>query len=105
MGGCIISLDWSRWLQMAHFNPGRADGNSLLEVEEYRTGISLGGGCHNNADGLALGEDRDNWSGSRPDAGRGGGGCRLDINGPQHDCVLWAERGALRHCKCGDTCR
>ena len=43
---------------MAHFNKGRADGNSLLVVEEDCNGLSLGGGCHDGADGLALGHVR-----------------------------------------------
>ena len=58
---------------MAHFNQGRADGNSLLAIEEDRTGFGLGGGRHDGADGRALCEDWAVWSWSRPDGGRGGG--------------------------------
>ena len=32
-GGYVVSLDWSGRLWVAHFNQGRADGNSLLAVE------------------------------------------------------------------------
>ena len=56
---------------MAHFNKGRADGNILLAIEIDRTGFSLGGGCHDGADVLALGENWSVWSGIRPDGGRG----------------------------------
>ena len=52
--GCIVSLDWSGWLRMDHFNQGRAYGNRLLAVEEDLTGSSLSGGCRDGADGLAL---------------------------------------------------
>ena len=71
VGGCVVSFDWSGRLQMAHFNKGCADGNILLAVEEYCTSFSPGGGYHDGADGLVLGEDRSVWSGSRPDGGRG----------------------------------
>ena len=53
---------------------------------------------------LALGEDWVVWSGISPD-GVEGVECRSDINGPQHDCVIWAEHDMLRHCQFGDTCR
>ena len=33
VGGYVVSLDWSGRLWVAHFNQGRADGNSLLAVE------------------------------------------------------------------------
>ena len=69
-GGCGFSLDRSGRLQMAHFNQGRADGDRLLAVEEDRTGLGLGGGRHDGADGLALGEDWAVWSWSRPEGGR-----------------------------------
>ena len=55
---------------MAHFNKGRADGNSLIAVEEDHTSFSLGGGCHDGVDGLVIGEYWAIWSGSRPDGGR-----------------------------------
>ena len=71
VGGYVVSLDRSGRLQVAHFNQGRADGNSLLAVEEERTGFSLGGGCHDGADGLSLGGDWAVCSGSRPYGGRG----------------------------------
>ena len=58
---------------MDHFNQGRADGNSLLDVEGDSTGFGLGVGCHAGADGLALGEDWAVCSRSRPDGGKGGG--------------------------------
>ena len=38
VGGCVVSLDWSGRLHIAHFNQGHADGNILLAVEEYCTG-------------------------------------------------------------------
>ena len=69
MGVCVVSLDWSGWLQMAHFNQVCADGNSLLAIEEDCTGLSLGGGCHDGAEGLSLGEYQAVWSGSRPAGG------------------------------------
>ena len=56
---------------MAHFNQGCTDGNSLLVVEEDRTGFSLCGGYHDGADGLTLGEDWAVWSGIRSDRRRG----------------------------------
>ena len=33
VGGCVVSLDWSGPLRVAHFNQGRADGKSLLDIE------------------------------------------------------------------------
>ena len=69
VGGCVVSFDWSGRLRMAHFNQGGVYGNSLLAVEEDRTGFSLGGGCHDGADGLSLGEDWAVRSGSRTDVG------------------------------------
>ena len=35
VGGCVVGLDWSGRLWMAHFIQGRTDGNRLLAVEEY----------------------------------------------------------------------
>ena len=72
VGGYVVSLDWSGRLWMTHFNQDRADGNNLLEVEEDCTGFRLGSGYHGGVDGMALGEDRSVWSGSRSDGGRGG---------------------------------
>ena len=71
MRGFAVSFYFSGRLMMTHLNQGRADGNSLLDVEEYRTGFSIGGGCHDGADGLALGGDWAVCSGSRPYGGRG----------------------------------
>ena len=51
VGGYVVSIDWSGRLWVAHFNQGRADGNSLLAVEEDCTGLCLGIGCHDGADG------------------------------------------------------
>ena len=56
---------------MDHFNQGCADGNNLLAVEEYCTSFSLGGRCHDSADGIELGEDWAVWIGIRSDGGRG----------------------------------
>ena len=67
MGGCVVTIDCSGGLRMTHFNQGCVDGNGLLAIEEDRTGFSLGGGCHNGAYGLALGEDRSVWNSSSPD--------------------------------------
>ena len=55
---------------MAHFDEGRADGNSLLDVEEDRSSFGLGGRSHDGVDGLILGEYQSIWSGSRLDVGR-----------------------------------
>ena len=52
---------------MDHLNKSCMDGNSLLDFEEDRTGLSLGGGCHDGADGMALGEYRAVRVWSRPD--------------------------------------
>ena len=52
---------------MTHFNQSCVDGNGLLAIEEDCTGFSLGGGCHNGAYGMALGEDRSVWNGSSLD--------------------------------------
>ena len=71
MGGFAVSFDLSGRLRMDHLNQGCEDGNSLLAVEEYHTGVSLGGGCHDGADGLALGEDRAVWCGISSDGGMG----------------------------------
>ena len=70
MGGRAAGLDWGGWWRVAHFDEGRADGNSLLAVEEDRSSFGLGSGSHDGADGLTFGEDRSVWSGSRPYVGR-----------------------------------
>ena len=72
MGCFAVSFDWSGRLRMAHFNQGRAYGNILLDVEEDGTVFSLGSGCHDGVDGMALGEYRAVWSGSWSGGGRGG---------------------------------
>ena len=68
--GCAVGLDWGWWLQVAHFDEVRADGNSLLAVGEDRSSFGLGGGSHDGADGLTFGEDQSVWIGSRPYVGR-----------------------------------
>ena len=69
MGGFVVGFYWSGRFSMAHFNKGCVDGNSLLDVEEYRTGFNLGSGCHDGADCLALGEDWSVWIGIRSEGG------------------------------------
>ena len=56
--GRAVGIDWGGWLWVAHFDEVRADRNSLLAVEEYRSSFGLGGGSHDSADGLTFGEDR-----------------------------------------------
>ena len=34
VGGSDLSLDWGGRLQVAYFDEGRADGNSILDIEE-----------------------------------------------------------------------
>ena len=70
LGGCALGLDWVGRLWVAHFDEGRADGKSLLAVEEDCSSFGLGGGSHDGADGLTVGEDRSAWSGSTPYVGR-----------------------------------
>ena len=55
---------------MAHFYEGRADGNSLLAVEEDSSSFCLGSGSHDSVDGLTFGEDCSVWSGIIPDVGQ-----------------------------------
>ena len=71
VGGFSLSFYWSGRFRMAYFSQGRAYGNRLLSIEEDHTGFSLGSGCHDGEDGLALVEDWYVWSGSRPDGVRG----------------------------------
>ena len=42
VGGRSVGIDWGGQLRVAHFNEGRADGNSLLAVEEDCSSFSLG---------------------------------------------------------------
>ena len=69
VGGRDVGLDWSGRLRVDHFDEGRADGNSLLDVEEYHSSFGLGSRIHDGADGLTFGEDWSIWSGIRPDVG------------------------------------
>ena len=66
VGGRAVSLDWGGRLRVAHFDEGRVDGNSLLDVEENRSSFVLRGGSHDGADGLTFGEYRSIWGGSGP---------------------------------------
>ena len=70
MGGRTVGLNWGGQLWVAHFDEARADGNSLMAVEEDRSLFGLGGRSHDGADGLTFSEDWSVWSGSRPDVGR-----------------------------------
>ena len=72
VGGCVVSIDWGGSLRMDHSNQGRMDGNRFMAVEGDCISLSLGGGCHDGADGLALGEYWAVWGGSRTDGWRGG---------------------------------
>ena len=58
VGGCNVGIDWGGWLQVYHFDEGRADRNSLLAVEENRSSFSLCCGSHDGADGLTFDEYR-----------------------------------------------
>ena len=58
MGGFAVSFYWSGRFRIPHLNQGCAGGNSLLVIEEDRTGFSLGGRRHDGAGGLELGKDR-----------------------------------------------
>ena len=70
VGGRTVVLDWGGRLWVAHFDEVRADGNSLLAVEEDCSSFGLGGGSHDGTDGLIFGEYWSIWSWSRPDLGR-----------------------------------
>ena len=67
VGGRAVGLDWGGRLRVTNFYKGRADGNSLLAVEEDNSSFGLGSGSHDSADGLTFGKDCSVWSGSRPD--------------------------------------
>ena len=66
VGGCAVGLDRGGRLQVAHFDEGCADGNSLLAVEENRSSFGFRGGSHDRANGLIYGEYRTirGWSGA-----------------------------------------
>ena len=70
VGGCAVSLDRGGRLRVAHFDEGRADGNSLLAVEENRSSVGHRGGSHDGSDGFKFGEYWSIWGGSRLDVGR-----------------------------------
>ena len=70
VGGCAIGLDWGGRLRVTHFDEVRANGNSLLDVEENRSSFGLCGGSHDVADGLTFGDYRSIQGGSGPDVGR-----------------------------------
>ena len=57
---------------VAHFDKGRADRNSLLEVEENCSSFCFRDGSHDGADGLTFGECRSirGWSGTDVGWGR-----------------------------------
>ena len=69
VGGHAVGLDWCGRFWVAHFDEGRADGNSLLAVDEDCSSFGLSCGSHDGADGLTFSEDRSVWIGSRPDVG------------------------------------
>ena len=69
VGGFVVSINWGGRLRMDHSNQGRVDGNRFMAVEGDCISLSLGGGCHDGADGLALGEYWAVWGGSRTDGG------------------------------------
>ena len=70
VGGRDIGLDWGGRLRVAHFYEDRADGNSLLDVEENHSSFCLHGRSYNGADGLKFGEYLSIWGGSGPNVGR-----------------------------------
>ena len=70
VGGHAVGIDWGWRLQLAHIDEGRADGNSLLAVEEDRSSFGLSGRSHDGAYGLTFGEYQSIRSGSRSDVGR-----------------------------------
>ena len=70
VGGRTVGLDWGGRLQVSHFDEGRADGNSLLAVEENCSSFGLRGGIHESADGLKFCEYWSIRGGSRTDMGR-----------------------------------
>ena len=56
VGGCAVGLDRGGRLRVAHLGEGSAYGDSLLDVEENRTGFCFCGRSHDGADDLAFGE-------------------------------------------------
>ena len=56
VGGCAVRFDQGGKLQVAYFDEGRVDGNSLLEVEENCSSFDFRRGIHDSADGLTFGE-------------------------------------------------
>ena len=70
IGDCAVSIDWVGQLQVVHFDEGRADGNSLLAIEENCSSFSLRSRSHDGADGLTFGEYWYIQGGSGPDVGR-----------------------------------
>ena len=70
VGGRAVNIDWGGRLRVAYFDEGRADGNSLLAVEENRSSFRLRGGSHDSADHLIFGEYWSIQGVSGSDAGR-----------------------------------
>ena len=70
VGGQAVGLDWGGRLRVAHFDEGRADGNSLMDVEDNCSSFGLRGGSHDGVDGLKFGEYQSIWGGSGPDVER-----------------------------------
>ena len=54
VGGRAVNRDWGGWLQVALFNEGRADGNSLLSVEEDQSNFGLGSESNDGADDMTF---------------------------------------------------
>ena len=67
--GRAVGLDRCGRLRVAHFDEGRADGNSLMSVEGNHSSFGLCGGSHDGADILTFGDYRSIRGGSRPDVG------------------------------------
>ena len=70
VGSRAVDLDWGGRLRVVHFDEGRADGNSLLAVEENLSSFGLCVRSHDGADGLTLGDYRSIRGGSGMDVGR-----------------------------------
>ena len=56
VGGRAVGFDRGGRMWVAHFGEGRADGNSLLAMEENRSSFDFRGGSHDGADVLTFGE-------------------------------------------------